>query len=171
MPDTAITKPDRVHHDRYRHPLQAPRIQHWDTRSFDKFLMSRANMPFKWGTHDCALFAADGIEAIIGIDIAQDLRGKYYDKSSAFLAIQDICGGANVEDAAAWCAAKFHLPEWPSPLQARRGDLVVFVDGIFLIAGLIHSSCRHIVAAGEEGLRRIEILTNGKPTALRAWHV
>jgi hypothetical protein len=142
------------------------RSQHWATRAYHEFLLSRANTPFAWGTHDCALFVADGIQAMTGTDIASDFRGKYSDEAGALAAIKAICGGSTVADAAAYCAMKHGLTEWKRPLFSQRGDLVVLEDSGRLIAGLIHLSGRHIVAAGESGLKRISI-----SKVMRAWHV
>jgi hypothetical protein len=134
--------------------------------------MERARAPFAWGRNDCALFAADGIEAITGVDIAGDFRGKYSDEASAMALIKTVCGGATVADAAVYCAEKHGLKEWtdksgkPQPLFARRGDLVVFVAPTgSLVAGLVHLNGRHLVAVGEQGLYRFPI-----SKALRAWH-
>jgi hypothetical protein len=144
------------------------RVRHWATRALDAFLTSRAKTPFAWGAHDCALFAADGIEAMTGTDIAADFRGEYSDEAGALAAIKTIAGGETVADAAAWCAAKHGIPEWPRPLFAQRGDLVVYEDPTTKrpVSGLIHLSGRHIVAAGPKGLMRISI-----SRVLRAWHV
>jgi hypothetical protein len=136
------------------------RIKHWATRAFHEFLLARAHVPFAWGTHDCALFAADGIEALTGIDIASE--------ETAVAAIRAIAGGTTVADAAAWCASKHGFAEWQHPLRAQRGDLVVYQDPVTaqLVSGLVHLSGRHIVAAGINGLQRISI-----SRTLRAWHV
>jgi hypothetical protein len=58
------------------------------------------------------------------------------------------------------------MAELKQPLFARRGDLCVVEDSGRLIAGLVHLSGRHIVAAGEDGLHRLPI-TDIK----RAWRV
>ncbi|HLH35992.1 MAG TPA: hypothetical protein VKX41_15070 [Alloacidobacterium sp.] len=142
------------------------RKKHWDTRAFHDFLMSRAATPFQWGVHDCALFAADGIQAITDVDIAADFRGKYTDEAGAFAAIKSIAGGATVADAAAYCMHKRGIPELQHPLMAQRGDLVVVNESGRLIAGLVHLSGRHIVVAGEDGLKRLPITS-----IVRAWHV
>ena len=141
------------------------RKMHWATRAYHRFLLSRADTPFRWGRHDCALFAADGIQAITGVDIASSFRGKYYDEASAMAVIASTTGGTTVADAAAWCAKKHGLAELAYPLMAQRGDLCVFEDSGRLVAGLIHLDGRHIVAAGEQGLRRIPITE-----IVRAWH-
>src|SRR5579885_53129 len=130
---------------------QIKRKQLWDTRLFHDFLMARANTPFQWGANDCALFAADGIESITGVDIAADFRGKYTDEESAYAAVKSICGGSTVADAAAWCAQKFGIAELQHPLMAQRGDLAVVNHAGRLMAGLVHLSGRHIVIPGDQG--------------------
>lgn len=144
------------------------RVQHWATRAYHSFLVDRARRPFAWGVHDCALFAADGIEVITGMDIAADFRGKYSDEAGAMEAIKAISGGETIADAAAWCAAKHGLAELKHPRCAQRGDLVIYRDAKTeqLVSGLVHLNGRHIVAAGPAGLLRIPITE-----VLRAWHV
>lgn len=150
--------------------MSLPRQKHWATRAYHNFLLSRAKTPFAWGQHDCALFAADGIQAITGVDIAADFRGKYSDEVGAMATIKAVCNGSTIADAAAYCAQKHGLTEWadkngkPQPLFARRGDLVVFTAPTGgLVAGLVHLSGQ-IVAAGEKELYRFPI-----SKVLRAW--
>lgn len=145
--------------------MSLPRQKHWATRAYHAFLLARAKAPFKWGANDCALFAADGILAITGVDIAADFRGKYSDEAGAFALIKQVCGGTTVADAAAYCAQKHRLREWAKPLFAQRGDLVVFEAPTGdMVAGLVHlSGC--IVAVGEQGLYRFPI-----SKVLRSWH-
>jgi hypothetical protein len=156
-------------------PAAAPkpvRQKYWATRAYHQFLRSRAKTPFAWGTHDCALFAADGIQAITGVDIAADFRGKYSTEAEAMALIQTVTGGATIADAAAWCAKKFGLAERVdkkgalAPLFAQRGDLVVFTAATGQpVAGLVHLSGQ-IVAVGENGLYRFPI-----SKVLRSWRV
>ena len=139
-------------------------------------MLARRSAPFKWGENDCALFAADGIEAITGVDIAQEFRGTYTTEAGALARIAAVCGGSTVADAAVYCAEKHGLVEWKFPLMAQRGDLVVFQNGANLIAGLVHLAGRHIVAVGPGGLFRFPIAevdeqTGAISTAIaRAWH-
>jgi hypothetical protein len=145
---------------------QLRRTEHWATREYHQFLVGRAKTPFAWGANDCALFAADGILAMTGVDIAAEFRGKYDSEATALAAIQEVCGGATVADAAAHCASVHGLVEWTYPLMARRGDLVVLVNGDRLISGLVHLNGRHAVTPGDHGLVRMPI------TAVRrSWHV
>jgi hypothetical protein len=142
------------------------RLEHWATRSYDRFLISRAFTPYKWGENDCALFVADGIEAITGVDIAADFRGKYDDQASAMKAIKTIAKGKTIADAIAFCAAKYSILEWHQPLFAQRGDIATFNNEGRLICGLIHLNGRDIVAPGDSGLQRFPITLID-----RAWHV
>ncbi|HEY5054665.1 MAG TPA: hypothetical protein VII58_00805 [Acidobacteriaceae bacterium] len=148
-------------------PPKPVRHEPWVTH-LHTFLRANAKTPFKWGVWDCSLFCADAIKAMTGIDIASDFRGLYTDEAGAKAAVEKVTGvtGGTVEDAAAYCAAKHGLVEWKHPLFAQRGDLVVLEDAGRVITGLVHLSGRHIVAAGESGLRKFTI-TNVK----RAWHV
>jgi len=129
----------------------------WDTQHFDDFLLARETMEFAWGTNDCALFAADAVEAITGVDIAEDFRGKYTTEKKAFALIAKLTKGTTVADAASYCAAKHELVEYEYPLMAKRGDLVVVEDDSRLIAGVVHLSGRHVVAVGEGGLKRVPL--------------
>lgn len=42
---------------------------------FDALISARMHQPFAWGVNDCALFAADAVKAITGVDLAAGLRG------------------------------------------------------------------------------------------------
>jgi hypothetical protein len=143
------------------------RLAKWDTVHYHQFLLDRAKVSFAWGTNDCALYAADGVKAITGTDIADAFRGKYHDEASAFALIKSVTGGSTVADAAAWCAEKHGLPELPHPLMAQRGDLVVAknADGT-PIAGLVHLNGRHIVTVSTSGAVLLPITA-----VLRAWRV
>lgn len=51
------------------------RLHHWQT-AYAAFMAERLAMPFAWGTNDCAIFAADCVLAITGVDVAlPELRG------------------------------------------------------------------------------------------------
>ena len=50
------------------------RLEHWRVH-FDAFLTERARQPFAWGRNDCAIFAADAVQAVTGVDLAGRLRG------------------------------------------------------------------------------------------------
>jgi hypothetical protein len=146
------------------------RTPHWATREYNAHLKAHAHAPFAWGTNDCCTSAANAIESFTGVDIAADFRGKYTDMASALTAIKAITGGSTIEDAAAWCASKHGLVEYPMPLYAQRGDLVLMAvaneDDSPLIAGVVHLNGLHLVSVGEHGLVRLSIRT-----VRRAWKV
>jgi len=50
------------------------RLADWPER-LAAFLESRRTMPKQWGQNDCALFCADAIQAMTGVDPALELRG------------------------------------------------------------------------------------------------
>jgi len=154
MSDTTTTSP------------KLKRSPTWLTRELATFLKDHVNARFVWGTLDCCLFTADAIQAMTGVDIASDFRGKYTDQASAFALIKTVTGGSTVADAAAYCAAKYGLTEWKHPLQAQRGDLVAVTNGTDLIAGVVDLSGRFVAALGESGIIRISIRN-----ITRAWHV
>lgn len=79
------------------------------------------SVPFVFGRHDCALFAAGAVEAMTGVDIAADLRGRYQDARGAARAIKKA-GSSSLGDLTA-----SRLPE-VSPLKALPGDLAIIRD-------------------------------------------
>ena len=144
------------------------RTEHWATRELQQFLLARAKTPFAWGSNDCCLFPADAIEAFTGIDIADDFRNKYATEADAWALIKTVTGGATVADAAAWCANKHGLVEWPQPLFAQRGDLVVIENAGNLIAGIVHLTGRHVVTMAETGIVKFPIT---RSLIKKAWRV
>jgi hypothetical protein len=148
--------------------MSLTRTPHWATRELHQFIVDCTPTKFAWGSHDCALMAADAILEMTGVDIAADFRGLYSDEAGAKAAIEKVTGVKNgtVEDAAAYCAAKHGLAELTHPLMAQRGDLVVLEDAGRVIAGIVHLSGKHIAAAGEAGLKRMDIMK-----IKRAWRV
>ena len=136
------------------------------TASLHEFLLAIEHDPFAYGTSDCCLVAANAVKAITGVDIAGEFRGRYSTALGSARAIRRITGGLTAEDAIAYVAAEYDLPEWPSPLLAQRGDLVVIRNGSEHIGGVVHLNGRHAVSIGERGLVRL-------PTTAvtRAWKV
>ncbi len=45
------------------------RLHDWPLR-LEAFVQQRAYQPFAWGVQDCALFAADAVQALTGVDVA-----------------------------------------------------------------------------------------------------
>ena len=134
--------------------MSLKRVEHWAEMAYHDFLIARAKAPYVWGKNDCALFAADGILAQTGTDIAADFRGLYADEAGAYVAIRDVCGGKDVADAAAWAAARAGMVERGWPMMAQRGDLVIVeIDGKPM-AGLVLLNGVHVGVPGDRGLLR-----------------
>ncbi|MCL2761446.1 MAG: hypothetical protein FWD70_07360 [Desulfuromonadales bacterium] len=94
------------------------RYEAWDIKLM-AFIETRANMPFKWGEHDCCLFAADAVLEITGIDYAEKFRGKYADMENATKLIKQ--NGGNMSEMING------LLETPiKPALAQRGDVVMY---------------------------------------------
>jgi cell wall-associated NlpC family hydrolase len=135
------------------------------------FLQQREAVPFAWGTNDCATFAADAIEVMTGIDIAQEFRGQYSTETGALRTIQKIAGGNTLGDAATYCANKYGMAERSVPLQAKRGDLVLVKNGDGdEIAAIVGMNGRHVLSPGEDGLVRFSILNVTRAWALGEKH-
>lgn len=117
---------------------------------------TRANLrtPYRWGLHDCALFAASCVKVITGQDFAEGLRGTYNDEDGARRVLASL-GCADVGD-----LASRYLPEI-SRAEPRRGDIVMnegafgpflaVVDGRTSVGpsarGLTHTIIDHAIRA------------------------
>jgi len=88
------------------------RVPDWPERLVS-FINERRNLPFVWGQNDCALFAADLIGEITGVDLAADVRG-YSSEREAARIIRDAGGMRGLVS----------LPE-KHPGLAQRGDAVL----------------------------------------------
>jgi hypothetical protein len=51
--------------------------------AYHEAMRKHSATPFTWGEHDCAILAADVIEAVTGRDLAEAFRGKYDSAESA----------------------------------------------------------------------------------------
>lgn len=94
-------------------------------RQLADFIESRRAMPFAWGTNDCALFAADWRVARLGIDPAQNLRGRYTTALGAIRFARSFWGIGEADDP----YGVFMWPAWAGypavgPSFVQRGDIV-----------------------------------------------
>lgn len=96
------------------------RRQDWPERLIE-FLQNTG--PLDWETNNCALFSANAVLAITGVDFAKDYRGPKT-KRGMLSKLRRVCGG-NVED-----AATRELGEpMKTTLSASRGDIVSYDFG------------------------------------------
>jgi len=89
----------------------------WRGRLAD-YLAAVRGRPFRYGEHDCALFAAGAVAAMTGDDPAAGLRGKYRTMRAGLSAVQKAGFLDHVDMAKAL---------WPSipAIRAQVGDLAV----------------------------------------------
>lgn len=135
-------------------PLKA--LPDWHHR-LDTVVRDRLTKPFKWGEQDCALFAADCVQAVTGDDLAATLRGTY---STALAAARILESWGGLEALATAKLGEPHDTQW----NAVPGDigLVQSANGpcLALCAGT------HWLAPGERGLQPL-----ARADALKAWKV
>lgn len=98
------------------------RFEDWPIR-LDRFLQAASGRPFSWGGHgggsDCALFAADAVQAIRGDDPAAAFRGRYTTAIGAARALKRY-GAGDLESTATMMLGE----PLANPLLAQRGDVV-----------------------------------------------
>lgn len=120
------------------------------------FIDSRRDTPFAWGSHDCALFAADWVESVTGKDPAKGIRGRYQTAIGAGRVIKREGGLEAI--------AGSRLGERVEPKLAQRGDVVLLAGSHGPTLGV----CLGVDAAapGEDGLMLVPM-----GQALAAWRV
>jgi len=145
------------------------RLNMWE-RSLGDMVSERCKDPFIWGEWDCALFAAECILSMTGVDVAKGYRGTYSTSFGAIRVLKREVGGY-VEELCEVVAKQYGADEIAPP-YAQRGDIChirwdepgekrpretigpVWLDG------------RQICVLGEQGLFFVPVNVAG-----RAWHV
>ena len=123
--------------------MQQTRLPDWPER-LAALLQQRLRAAFAWGTNDCALFAADGVQALTGFDPASHLRGQYHDEAGAQAVLAAEGGLRGLVEA---------LLGQPmdNPALAQRGDLVcVVVQGAEMLG--VVTGAGQWAAPGKRGL-------------------
>jgi len=91
------------------------RLENWPTLLAD-YIESRRPTSFTWGENDCCMFAADGVKAVTGVDLAKGLR-RYHTKIGAARILKQ-CGGVR--------GVPSHVGLKAQPItMAKRGDPVL----------------------------------------------
>jgi len=94
------------------------RFEDWEAR-LSVHLDIKAEQRFQWGVNDCALFAADCVKAMTGVDPAEAFRGQYDTSRGAALALREHGAGTLLK------TMKAMFGEPISPHFAQRGDVVM----------------------------------------------
>lgn len=131
------------------------RILDWPTALFEKIDSARFT-EFKWGEHDCCLFAADCCIAICGKDPASSYRGRYTTEIGAKRALKQQHGSVE--------AAFDAMFERVDPAFAQRGDVVLFEGDLGATAG-VQAQDGVVWSVGLNGLAVI------KPEVKVAWRI
>lgn len=131
------------------------RLPDWRLR-LDALIYSRLHAPFAWGVNDCAIFAADAIEACTGIDVAPDLRG-HLTARQAVRVLHRYDGVAGI--AASRLSSLISVP------SARPGDVVAVPIGRRLALGVMHDGDM-VLGPSHAGLAAVP-----RAQALLAWRV
>ncbi|MES2904636.1 MAG: hypothetical protein V4696_10665 [Pseudomonadota bacterium] len=140
------------------------RLRDWEAR-LSAFLAERRDMPFAWGSMDCALFATAAAAAQTGDDRAAEYRGTYTDRKGSAAALRCLGKGTLLR------TMDSLFPRCP-PAFARRGDLVWFKGSVGVCVGgeaLFVGEVRVAKAAGVMLREGLIAVPRGEWT--RAWRV
>lgn len=110
----------------------------WKSRLIDH-VGACAQLPFEYGQHDCALFAAGCVAAMTGVDLAAKWRGKYSTLKGGLTALKR----AGFADHLAFAAA--HFEEIP-PAFAAPGDLAVLDGPEGAVLGVVQGEGIYVLA-------------------------
>lgn len=117
------------------------RFRDWQSR-LAALVGARLQQPFEWGVHDCALFAADAVKAVTGVDPAAELRGTYSTAAGAARVLSERGGLDAIATAA--------LGQPRAPLMARPGDVGLVLNDGRECLGVCTGSTWHV--PGQSGL-------------------
>lgn len=109
-----------------------------------EFITSYRNTEFKWGEHDCCLFAARWLEANGFGDLAAEFRGHYATELGAMRAVRRA-GFTSIE-----ALLESKLGECLPPLLLRRGALVLLTTSESDVVGIYQG--HDCFALAQEGL-------------------
>lgn len=126
------------------------RLHDWPERLSETIAAARGT-PFAYGAHDCCLFAADCIQAVTGVDVAADWRGRYDTWDGGL----KLAGVRTLPQLAAKFFQEVH------PVYAHRGDVGVAPIGelrrgqrTLMLVVFDGALVRGPALAGVEGLSR-----------------
>ena len=132
------------------------RLKDWEQRLY-QFVEGRRLRPFHWGKHDCALFAADAVREMTGVDLAADYRGQYRTARVA-RAYGDLADRVD----------RTGLPRKSNPGFVARGD-VVLMSGRMTRQSLAICLGTQFVCPGR---KHLEFFSHGSGMAISiAWRV
>lgn len=120
------------------------RFTFWRTALFD-YVHASAPKPFRWGEHDCGLFAAGAVQAMTGEDFAADFRGRYTSLGSGLRQLRKA-GFDNHAEMAASLLHEIH------PSMAQIGDIAAInVEG-HIALGIFQGERIYVLRPGAAGI-------------------
>ena len=132
------------------------RVAYWPS-VLAAFIEERRHTPFKWGSNDCALFVADTVERITGVDPAEDLRG-YRSKNGSQKALEEQGAEVVTDYVTQRFGESIHVS------RCRRGDIVEHLTDDGVSVGICLGSV--FCAPGDKGLVFFSMAD-----AVRGWRV
>lgn len=138
-----------------------PRHDLWRAR-FEAVIDDVKARPFDWSSHECVIgLCANTIQAITGVDLAAEYRGKFHDALSAARVMKGA-GFSNLGD----LAASFLEEYEGGPAQAKIGDIVAIPDDTVFGYSLGVVNGERVFVLTEHGMGTVDLLT-----ATRAFRV
>lgn len=142
----------------------------WEERLSAVFAAARIAHGIIWGQHDCLLFAADSIDAVVGTSYGPAWRGRYDSEAGALEAIRLYCGtGEDFSAGMTKIAAKVANEIGARPISpgfARRGDAALVAGQMHEAFAIVDETARRVVTVSPKGLLRLPL-----SAALRLWAV
>lgn len=121
------------------------RLQDWPTR-LEAAIDAARKCPFEWGKNDCALFAADCVLAMTGVDFAASFRGKYKTAEGAKRKLK----AAGTTGLSGYVGKLFG--DSVEPVFATRGDLACVKSPEGTALGIVDNTGRRVACVGKDGL-------------------
>lgn len=115
-------------------PLMLIRREDWPSRLAAAIEDAR-DKPFRWGLHDCGLFAGTCVQAMTDVDPVAEFRGQYDDEDGARATMLAIAGGGL---RAVWSRALG--PAMNNVRMARRGDVALVEVAGIEVTGVVAGS-------------------------------
>lgn len=136
--------------------MSAPhRLHDWQLR-WEAFVLARRSAPFAWGANDCCTFAADAVQAIIGVDVAPAGLREHRTAKQAYRALRRHGGIASIATKA--------LGDPISPGLANVGDVLLVVQTKHPALAVCNGD--HALAPSASGLEAVPL-----SCAVHAWRV
>ncbi|MDO5704031.1 MAG: hypothetical protein Q4G49_03030 [Paracoccus sp. (in: a-proteobacteria)] len=120
------------------------RLYDWEARLSD-YICRVAKTPFEYGVHDCALFAAGGVEAVTGSNPAVKWAGRYGCALGGLRQMRRVGYADHID-----CAARL----FPAISAAARmaGDLAVVTQGDDRALGIVQGALIYVLLGDQIGL-------------------